>query len=58
MKRWYHREARKELREAVFYYEDQRTGLGSVFLTTVRDRPTSANPMYRQKGLDTITDRS
>ena len=37
MKRWYHREARKELREAVFWYEDQRTGLGSEFLTAVRE---------------------
>lgn len=38
MKRWYHREALKELREAVFFYDEQRTGLGSVFLTTVRQK--------------------
>ena len=37
MKRWYHREARKELREAVLWYEDQRTGLGSTFWTAVRE---------------------
>ncbi len=37
MKRWYHREARKELREAVLWYEDQRRGLGSEFLNEVQE---------------------
>lgn len=37
MKHWYHREARKELHDAVLWYEDQRTGLGSIFWTAVRE---------------------
>jgi len=37
MKRWYHREARKELHKAVLWYEDEREGLGSELLTAVQE---------------------
>jgi plasmid stabilization system protein ParE len=37
MTRRYHREARKELHEAVLWYEDQRTGLGLEFWRAVRE---------------------
>ena len=37
MRRWYHREANKELRDAVLWYEDQEPGLGSQFLSAVRE---------------------
>jgi plasmid stabilization system protein ParE len=36
MRRWYHREARQELRDAVLWYEDQRPGLGAELFAAVR----------------------
>lgn len=37
MKRWYHTSARRELNEAVLWYEDQKPGLGSQFFTAVQE---------------------
>ena len=37
MKRWYHTSARRELNEAVLWYEDQKPGLGSQFFAAVQE---------------------
>jgi toxin ParE1/3/4 len=37
MKRWYHKAARRELNEAVLWYEDQKPGLGVRFFTAVQE---------------------
>jgi len=47
----FHPEAREELREAAFYYESQRTGLGRRFALAVLDavRRIRVNPsLYRE----------
>lgn len=37
MKRWYHTSARRELNEAVLWYEEQKPGLGSQFFAAVQE---------------------